>query len=423
METKKEFTTMENGWRREVVYRKSGATAGRADVYYHSPCGKRFRSRLQVREFLGEAFNPAEFDFHATHAAGYVPPARTSSSSGGGGGAGKPHRASAQSRAPRHNDSRLARAVKNLQHQRPISRQPQLERNYCGLVRQPVTCLLPQSHDMVLAKCAPASTAQKTTLHLRDSQWMHEQRLHHLHPVDGLTGEAVPVEQLAFHNRPMPQLRALAPNGMPVSGVKTSPAAAVKSPSTTSAGAGSTAMNSPAGRQHVAAGVVKREPNVTSPAAKPVVIKSQTATPPLHSLTPLVKAVAGASPLLSSASPKQGVPVACRTNGPQATISSAAAAAAAALANFTGAHADANAWAGARIGAAPASNSRQMVASVATAHGKTASLPRTDASTSRSADASTSRSADTASISDMDIHIQEERVRQLKEKLLLAAGK
>ena len=41
------------GWRIEVLTRKSGATSGTTDKYYISPAGKKFRSFSKVKEDLG----------------------------------------------------------------------------------------------------------------------------------------------------------------------------------------------------------------------------------------------------------------------------------------------------------------------------------------------------------------------------------
>ncbi|XP_033609999.1 uncharacterized protein LOC111871135 isoform X3 [Cryptotermes secundus] len=54
------------GWRRSVVQRKKGATAGKFDVYIFSPEGKKFRSKRELKRFLrGTALylNADDFDF------------------------------------------------------------------------------------------------------------------------------------------------------------------------------------------------------------------------------------------------------------------------------------------------------------------------------------------------------------------------
>ena len=65
-----EDTTLPRGWYRKVSQRKSGASAGRYDVFIIGPSGKRFRSRNEIKTFLektGETtLNPDDFDF-STH--------------------------------------------------------------------------------------------------------------------------------------------------------------------------------------------------------------------------------------------------------------------------------------------------------------------------------------------------------------------
>ncbi|XP_064557673.1 methyl-CpG-binding domain protein 2-like, partial [Zonotrichia leucophrys gambelii] len=43
------------GWKKEEVIRKSGLSAGKSDVYYFSPSGKKFRSKPQLARYLGNA--------------------------------------------------------------------------------------------------------------------------------------------------------------------------------------------------------------------------------------------------------------------------------------------------------------------------------------------------------------------------------
>eukprot|EP00063_Salmo_salar_P026993 XP_014001828.1 PREDICTED: methyl-CpG-binding domain protein 2-like [Salmo salar] len=51
------------GWKKEEVIRKSGLSAGKTDVYYYSPKGKKFRSKPQLSRYLGNAVDLGCFDF------------------------------------------------------------------------------------------------------------------------------------------------------------------------------------------------------------------------------------------------------------------------------------------------------------------------------------------------------------------------
>ncbi|TRY87944.1 hypothetical protein DNTS_005234 [Danionella cerebrum] len=51
------------GWKKEEVIRKSGLSAGKSDVYYYSPTGKKFRSKPQLSRYLGNQVDLACFDF------------------------------------------------------------------------------------------------------------------------------------------------------------------------------------------------------------------------------------------------------------------------------------------------------------------------------------------------------------------------
>lgn len=56
-------TSLPPGWRREEVVRQSGLSAGKTDVYYYSPDGKKVRSKPMMARYLGEGFDLSAFDF------------------------------------------------------------------------------------------------------------------------------------------------------------------------------------------------------------------------------------------------------------------------------------------------------------------------------------------------------------------------
>ncbi|KAM8982904.1 methyl-CpG-binding domain protein 2-like [Ara ararauna] len=58
-----ECAALPPGWRKEEVIRKSGLSAGKSDVYYYSPSGKKFRSKPQLARYLGNAVDLSAFDF------------------------------------------------------------------------------------------------------------------------------------------------------------------------------------------------------------------------------------------------------------------------------------------------------------------------------------------------------------------------
>ncbi|XP_034437804.1 methyl-CpG-binding domain protein 3b isoform X5 [Hippoglossus hippoglossus] len=64
MEKKRwDCTALPKGWKMEEVTRKSGLSAGKSDVYYFSPSGKKFRSKPQLARYLGNQMDLSSFDF------------------------------------------------------------------------------------------------------------------------------------------------------------------------------------------------------------------------------------------------------------------------------------------------------------------------------------------------------------------------
>ncbi|KAM4841385.1 methyl-CpG-binding domain protein 1 isoform 12-T12 [Thomomys bottae] len=51
------------GWKRREVFRKSGVTCGRSDIYYQSPTGVRIRSKVELTRYLGPACDLTLFNF------------------------------------------------------------------------------------------------------------------------------------------------------------------------------------------------------------------------------------------------------------------------------------------------------------------------------------------------------------------------
>ncbi|KAM9664578.1 sp110 nuclear body protein isoform 1-T1 [Trichechus inunguis] len=51
------------GWKREEVIRKSGRSAGKSDIYYFSPSGEKFRSKLQLARYLRNTVDLSNFNF------------------------------------------------------------------------------------------------------------------------------------------------------------------------------------------------------------------------------------------------------------------------------------------------------------------------------------------------------------------------
>ncbi|XP_074651509.1 methyl-CpG-binding domain protein 3-like [Tubulanus polymorphus] len=54
-----------SGWKREEIIRKSGLSAGKTDVYYYSPDGRKIRTKPMMARVLGDSFDLASFDFRS----------------------------------------------------------------------------------------------------------------------------------------------------------------------------------------------------------------------------------------------------------------------------------------------------------------------------------------------------------------------
>lgn len=58
-----ECHALPKGWIREEVVRRTGLSAGKVDVCYYSPSGKKFRSKPQLVRHMGTAIDLTTFDF------------------------------------------------------------------------------------------------------------------------------------------------------------------------------------------------------------------------------------------------------------------------------------------------------------------------------------------------------------------------
>ncbi|XP_039967203.1 methyl-CpG-binding domain protein 2 isoform X1 [Bactrocera neohumeralis] len=66
--------SLPKGWQREEVLRKSGISAGKVDVYYYSPTGKKIESKPQLARCLGDAIDIGAFDFQSGKFVRHMPP-------------------------------------------------------------------------------------------------------------------------------------------------------------------------------------------------------------------------------------------------------------------------------------------------------------------------------------------------------------
>ncbi|XP_055849516.1 methyl-CpG-binding domain protein 3 [Episyrphus balteatus] len=69
-----ECNSLPKGWQREEVLRKSGISAGKVDVYYYSPSGKKFDSKPQLARQLGDTIDISAFDFQSGKTIQSLPP-------------------------------------------------------------------------------------------------------------------------------------------------------------------------------------------------------------------------------------------------------------------------------------------------------------------------------------------------------------
>ena len=159
-----------------------------------SPCGKRYQSKSSVRDLVSDQFRPEDYGPAFT-----VPTSSSASNT-----------VSRRSRRWKAVDTNtpFARALRSLPK---VSDRP--ERTYCGLVRMPVTCLLPSSHDMALDRTVKHAVPSDVAVTSRSSpasadpllrQRLFKRRLFGCTPVDAVTGEALPQVQLMYPGQAPP---------------------------------------------------------------------------------------------------------------------------------------------------------------------------------------------------------------------------
>ncbi|CAG2160872.1 unnamed protein product [Oppiella nova] len=52
-----------DGWTREEIIRRNGLSAGKIDVFYYSPTGRKFRTKPQLSRYLGDSVDLTTFDY------------------------------------------------------------------------------------------------------------------------------------------------------------------------------------------------------------------------------------------------------------------------------------------------------------------------------------------------------------------------
>lgn len=56
-------SALPEGWTREEICRRNGLSAGKIDVFYYSPTGRKFRTKPQLARYLGESVDLTTFDY------------------------------------------------------------------------------------------------------------------------------------------------------------------------------------------------------------------------------------------------------------------------------------------------------------------------------------------------------------------------
>ncbi|KAL1454810.1 hypothetical protein WDU94_008944 [Cyamophila willieti] len=60
-----ECPQLPQGWFREEVTRTKGLSAGKVDVFYYSPCGKKLKTRSEVLQVIKGNLPALSFDFRS----------------------------------------------------------------------------------------------------------------------------------------------------------------------------------------------------------------------------------------------------------------------------------------------------------------------------------------------------------------------
>ncbi|KAL5481983.1 hypothetical protein EMCRGX_G022261 [Ephydatia muelleri] len=198
-----------SGWKREVVVRKNGQSAGKTDVYYFSPCGKKFRSKPQIARFLGDAVDLTCFDFSRAGSPGDGTQRRRArdrnlgspgGGGGGGGGAGGHHSHSNGGTSSAGNIVTRRSDHKPSSGSKPLSTNPLRPsgpvRRTCGVIKLPVIWVAPPNNEQVRDECVILDQKRDVAVHVVvQTHW--ERRLGGFKPCDHATGS-----DIAFHRVP-----------------------------------------------------------------------------------------------------------------------------------------------------------------------------------------------------------------------------
>lgn len=188
-----------SGWKREVVVRKNGQSAGKTDVYYFSPCGKKFRSKPQIARFLGDSADLTCFDFSRAVSPGDGSQRRRARdrnlcSPGGGGGGGGHHNHSNGGGSTGNIVTRRSDPKPSGTGARPLSTNPLRPsgpvRRTCGVIKLPVIWVAPPNNEQKRDEFVVLDQKREVALHVVvQTHW--ERRLFGFNPCDHATGSDI----------------------------------------------------------------------------------------------------------------------------------------------------------------------------------------------------------------------------------------